>query len=282
MIRPQGQEPAARANISYIDAQLTRAKDVDQIIVSVANDPDPSIKGDATANVWAPAADSLVVRTFRDLPVPTVLFEDLSVDGTYGQKNNNNATQQAGSSVSFWVIANYADDRYTFAPELEGTVVTVSAYGDYSADDGETFGGPGDVPGFESDPINTATATFINGVASGTIQIDRGGPEGLDVVLTAEVDGGVETTLMTDAGIDDVIGDDEDPDVDYVTMLSNKATGIVLISDDPAGDPYETGNYIVPDGCLPVLSTGVPQGYAVVLVDPLGNAWINNTGTVGV
>ena len=262
-------DATARANIDYTGA----TPGIDQVIVSVSSDPDPLV-GNAEVNVVAPPAARLVARTLRSSAPPQNIYDDIP-----DQQNNGDADEPAGFSVPVTIIADVGG-KYTTDPALEGQQVTVKAYADYS-DDGVAGGGvpSADIAaGYEEDPVNVGDAifTFVAGIATGTVQINSAGPEGLNIVFTAEVDLGddviISTTLMSDAGVD--LGDFT---VDTVTMNPLSPDSLLIGS-----DPYGNGNLAVEADCYPVLddnsSTVATQ---IILVDTYGNA-VNASGDVDV
>jgi len=248
---PSGSGPAARAQVIYTGA----TPGVDQIIVTVPDDPDP-IVGNAEVNVVAPPAVSLQVRTPRNLPPPTTIFTTIPPQ----LFNNGAATEVVGTAVPFYVIADDGLGKYTYAPELDGQQVTVMAYAEYSMNGnpvGLDAGSDGVI--HEMMPIATQTATFTNGVAQGTIIINNGVPSaiiasGLYVNLTAEVDS-ISSVLMTGAGIASGAGwvpgvSTANPSTDYIPMLASPSFVKVIIGIDL----YGNATLIDPISCLNVLA----------------------------
>lgn len=279
---PEG--PAARLNVDYTDATPGE----DTITVTVPATPDP-ITGTAKITVVAPPASSLVVRTYRDLSPPTIIFTPLDEPNGHGQQYNNGGDPEtAGSDVNYWVIAADGGNRYTFAPELGGQQVTVRAYADFSAD-GDNIGLDAGTDGvnYEEDLIAEDTsATFSNGIAQGTITINNGGPGTLlDIVLTATVSVNqttINTTQMTGAGIEDVgagganLDNGTDDDVDYVPMRSGQSTKLVI-----GEDLYVNGTLIQEKDCYIVLDDGTTNTttpITVIQTDALGNAVRSSIG----
>jgi hypothetical protein len=258
---------AARANVDYTGA----IPGTDIITVIVAADPDP-IVATASVNVSAPAAEGLVVRTYRGVDPPSLIYTDMFVE-PYWQSDNFGANELAGASVDFTVVAVEAGGLYTYAPELEGQQVTVTAYADYSANGDDIGTAPQEMV-----PVATATATFVNGIAEGTITIGKAGPAGLDVVLTAATEDSLETTQPpvddTSGGLNDGVQDD----VDYVTMQSPSIpTGIII-----GNDLFGNGNYLVEADCLPVPDDGTWGPTLTIapaiLVDDRMNAVVSSGG----
>lgn len=265
---PSGVGAAARANVNYTGSN----PGTDIITVVVPASPDPII-GIAEVNVVAANAAALAVRTYRNGSPSSVIYSAIDPQ----QLNGGSATENAGTAVPFWVIANDGGGNYTFAPNLEGLQVTVEAYADFNADG--TAGSALDVPGYESTAIATATAVFANGIAQGTIVINNGLAGGLDVLLTAEVEvsatSTIGTTQMTAAGVALV-----DATVDQVPMLPGSAAKIVV-----GTDPYANGAYIVESStCFSVLDDdaglgGTPTPISVILADTYGNSVLSAAGT---
>ena len=108
---------AARANVDYTGA--TPGTDI--ITVVVAADPDP-IVATASVNVSAPAADGLVVRTYRGVDPPSMIYTDMFAD-PYFQSDNFGASELAGASVDFTVVAVAASSLARRVPviSMEGS-----------------------------------------------------------------------------------------------------------------------------------------------------------------
>jgi hypothetical protein len=250
-------DATARANIDYTGA----TPGVDQVIATVSSKPD-ALVGQASVNVVAPPAGQLVVRTLRSSLPPQNIYDDIPAP-----QNNGDADEPAGFSVPVTVIADEdeCDPLFTPDPALEGQQVTVMAYADYS-EDGIAGGGEpsADIAaGFESTPVGEATLTFVGGIATGTVTINSAGPDGLDIVFTAEVEDGPSTTLMGPAGVSLA-----DWTVDTVTVNPLTADALVIGS-----DPYGSGNLVVPEDCYAVLDDNTTAvGTEIILVDSKGNA----------
>jgi len=271
---PEG--PAARAYADYTDALLTGPSAEDIITVTfLAN---PGVSGTAGVNVVAAPGAALQVRTYGTSSPSLTAFNPIG-----DQLYNNGNSESAGSEVDFWVIADDGNGNYTLAPELDGAEATVRAYADFSADGGDKIGDASGVQNginHEASPIAEANATFLNGIAQGTIAIGHAGPSGLDVVLTAmvSVNGTTlnTTEMVAGTGIGDVdqgnnLNDTIDDDVDYVRMIPGGAN-LLLIGEDP----YTNGNLILPKECYYVADDGAsgPTNTPITVfqTDTLGNA----------
>jgi hypothetical protein len=222
-------------------------------------------------DVRAPAADGLVVRTPRSAIAALDLFEEIEEP-----LNNMDDAIFAGETVYFEVLAIGAigTNAFTTAPELDGEQVTVTAYGNYNAD---TQVG---VNEYEKEEIETATATFSGGVATGTIEIEKAGAnspgftsKALQVVLTAE---------LTD---DDNIASGAPPvapsdfTVDTVDVRSGDPAQLII-----GKDPLSASNLIVEVDTWFVIddnsSTPSTNDMAVFLADEFGNPTSNAVAAV--
>jgi hypothetical protein len=260
-------DSAARCYIDYTDAQVG-TDNVDVIISG-----DITLVGKAQVNVVAPPAVELIVRTCAD--APDTLYDEIE-----DPCNNGDDAEEAGSAVTFTVIANEGSSLYTTAPNMEGQQVTVCAYADYDA-----FGDVGEEDE-EKVPVACGDFTMNDGIAQGSLTINRAGlendfsspvPPGLLVVFTAtaeDKDGEtVETSAQVDADNDIILFDWH---VDTVVMVPGDPDAIKI-----AEDVFGNGNYIMePDGnCLSVLDdaglcggSGTSEVLLIVIVDALGNA----------
>ena len=182
--------PAARGHVKY--ACTTDCKpgtDTLEVIVG-------SLTATAEVEVKAPPAASLVLRTLRTPGAgPVDLFET-----PIGQQKNAKIPALAGNQVYFEVWAIEENNTFTFAPELEGQEVMVTAHADYNSN-----GKINKTVPEESIACATAVATFSNGKATGYITIEAAGTRSsndtdlgsqyLTVVLTAQA-GSVTTTSL--------------------------------------------------------------------------------------
>jgi hypothetical protein len=250
----------AQCAVSYTDAQVGNGTDTINAII--AGNPN-TISGSANVNVAAPPGVDLVVRTCPD--VPDTLYDDIGEEC-----NNSDDTEEAGTAVAVTVIANEGSDLYTTAPNLEGQQVTVRAYADY---DGSGVAGDTDE---EKVPVATGTFTMNDGIAQGSLIIDRAGPAGLDVVFTATAEDKDGMTVDSDQIDEDDDISLPDWDVDTVVMVPGDPDAIKV-----AMDVFGNGNYImVPDDdCRRVLDDsglcggpGTPEDLLIVICDALGNA----------
>ena len=225
--------PAARANVRYACTSYC----------SVGNDTIEVVVGDLSdsveVEVKAPDADDIVIRLCGN--------DGCEVDELFepdpGQQKNGGAAAEAGSMISFEVLALEENGSFTFAPNLQGKELTVSAYADYDAD-GKAEGSVS----YEATPIAAATATFSNGKATGEIEIteagtlDKDGNARMNVVFTATTGvtnasgETIETKQVSTVPLEYLTTDTE---TDYVAMYSDTADKLII-----GRDPLDTGNLV--------------------------------------
>jgi len=221
--------PAARAHVKYAcTSNCDPGTDTIEITVD-------SLSDTAEVKVKAPPANDLVVRTPRVKGSgPTDLFDSISA-----QSNNGSLPASAGDSIYFEVWTREGiNNEFTFAPELDGRTVTVSAYADYNANN--TIGDALQ----EDTAVATKTAAFHDGKATGYITIEKAGNQDsagnaqLKVVLTAratDLEGNVVQTAQVS---DDPVS--TTTTLDWVGMQPNTKNKLI-IGNDPLGN---TGNLI--------------------------------------
>jgi len=201
--------PAARAHVRY--ACQTGCEPGDDTLEVTVDSLTDSIEVD----VRAPVSTSLVARTLRVPGAgPVDLFDTIS-----GQSHNAGLGALAGDDIYFEIWAVEENGDFTFAPELQGQVVTVNAYADYDASGtvGDFFLSVISGPISEDPAIATATAEMSSGKATGYITIEEAGNKDNDgsiqlkVVLTASMNSVGTSQIGTDPAT-------TDPTLDWVGM----------------------------------------------------------------
>jgi len=259
--------PAARAHVRYACNVAGSCDPGTDTLTATVTGLDPA---SAEVEVRAPEAATLMLRTLRVAGVrPADLFEDLSVS-IYDQSNNAGISALAGDDIYFEVWAVEENDDFTTAPELDGQTVTVTAYADYNANDDV-----GDPP-YETIPAATVTAEFSDGIATGTVTIEKAGTNEFGGAVDQMRVGLTATTGSGSSAVSTVGTDITHRSVDWVGMKPRIKNQLII-----GEDPGATGNLIVEKETWYVLDDNntvygpTSSVMAVFVADEYGNPLID-------